>query len=197
MEDKNLENNNHNPVIKNGVNVCECKHLDLDNGEFNNEMEYESGICTAFPIYINWKYPEYRLCSQYNNCYYKQLQRKTEECELMEIAIKIKDQRNEDYSKTLSDKSKKCEELKEENKDLKDLNNRLDNMRETYYKEYLKLDNKLNEIYKIADTLIILTNEYDNCYHKDRCNKCKDREECQYYQAEKILNIIKKVKENK
>lgn len=128
------------------------------------------------------------------NCYYKQLKRKTEECELMEIAIKIKDQRNEDYSKALTDKSKKCEELKEENKDLKDLNNRLDNMRETYYKEYLKLDNKLNEIYKIANTLITLTNEYDNCYHKDRCNKCKDRKECQYYQVEKILNIINKVK---
>ena len=47
------------------------------------------------------------------NCYYKQLKRKEQECELMEIAISIKDQRNEDYSKALADKSKECEKWKE------------------------------------------------------------------------------------
>lgn len=51
-------------------------------------------------------------------------------------------------------------ELKEEIKELRDLNRRLDNQREEYWKEYLKLDKKL----KIAESQMTLARDlaYDS-----------------------------------
>lgn len=64
-----------------------------------------------------------------------------------------------------------------------------------YYKQLKRKEQALDEIEKLANTLITATNEYGDCYHKDRCNKCKEREECQYYQTEAILTIVNKVKD--
>lgn len=51
-------------------------------------------------------------------------------------------------------------------------------------------DQKLKEIKELAEELIPLTEEYDNCYYKDKCNTCKHARDCQYNKVEKILNAI-------
>lgn len=72
-------------IIIDGVDVSRCK--------FFNDIT-ESYYCFAIP------------CKDRPNCYFKQLARKTQECEEMEIAIKIKDQRIEDYRNALDNKTK-------------------------------------------------------------------------------------------
>ena len=53
-----------------------------------------------------------------------------------------------------------------------------------------RLENKLKEIKNIVETLLPLTNEYDNCYYKEHCKICHKQMECQYRLVEKILEIL-------
>ena len=50
----------------------------------------------------------------------------------------------------------------------------------------------LTEIKEIAEVLITITDEYDNCYHKSECNKCLlgINGDCQYFKVEQILQKI-------
>lgn len=57
-----------------------------------------------------------------------------------------------------------------------------------YFKQLKRAEQKLEKIKDIATDLLSLTNEYDNCYHKDKCSKCD--KECQYRFVDKILQII-------
>lgn len=56
----------------------------------------------------------------------------------------------------------------------------------------------LTEIKKIAEDLIIITDEYDNCYHKDECDKCLLGIDgnCQYIKVEQILQKISECEGN-
>ena len=56
--------------------------------------------------------------------------------------------------------------------------------------EWYKLKQTLTEIKKIAENLAPMTDEYDNCYYKDSCSKCKFQEDCQYFKVEQILQKI-------
>ena len=58
-----------------------------------------------------------------------------------------------------------------------------------------KLHQCLTEIKEIAEDLIIITDEYDNCYHKDECDKCLLGIDgnCQYIKVEQILQKISEV----
>ena len=53
-----------------------------------------------------------------------------------------------------------------------------------------RLENKLKEIKNIVETLLPLTNEYDNCYYKEHCKHCHKQMKCQYRLVEKILEIL-------
>ena len=55
-----------------------------------------------------------------------------------------------------------------------------------------RLENKLKEIKNIMETLLPLTNEYDNCYYKKYCKICYKQMECQYRLVEKILEILER-----
>ena len=55
-------------------------------------------------------------------------------------------------------------------------------------KQLKRAEQKLKAIESVATDLLSLTNEYDNCYHKDECNKC-DRV-CQYRFVDNILQIV-------
>lgn len=57
-----------------------------------------------------------------------------------------------------------------------------------YFKQLKRAEQKLEKTKDIATDLLSLTNEYDNCYYKDKCNKCD--KECQYKFVDKILQII-------
>ena len=53
----------------------------------------------------------------------------------------------------------------------------------------------LTEIKEIAEVLITITDEYDNCYHKSECDKCLlgINGDCQYIKVEQILQKISEV----
>lgn len=58
-----------------------------------------------------------------------------------------------------------------------------------------KLYKTLAEIKEIAEVLITITDEYDNCYHKSECDKCLlgINGDCQYFKVEQILQKISEV----
>lgn len=53
---------------------------------------------------------------------------------------------------------------------------------------YNKGQKVIGKVEQIAQDLILMTNEYADCYHKDECNICK--KECQYRSVDNILQII-------
>lgn len=65
---------------------------------------------------------------------------------------------------------------------------RCKNVVDCYFKQLKRTEQKLEKIKDIATDLLPLTNEYDNCYYKDNCNKCD--KECQYKFVDKMLQII-------
>lgn len=84
-------------------------NVDVNGCEFYNKVIGEDAYCNIDEEHLC-------TCISYDNCYYKQLKRKEQECE-----------------------------------ELKDLNTRLDNQRETYWKGYQKLEQTLIEIKEIAE----------------------------------------------
>ena len=53
-----------------------------------------------------------------------------------------------------------------------------------------KLKQTLADIKKIALILAPMTDEYENCYDRDRCFECDFTEDCQYKLVTNILQII-------
>ena len=63
------------------------------------------------------------------------------------------------------------------------------------YNKLEKYSKIITEIKEIAENLITITDEYDNCYHKDECDKCLLGIDgnCQYIKVEQILQKISEV----
>ena len=59
-----------------------------------------------------------------------------------------------------------------------------------------KLEKTLTEINDIAEILAPMTDEYENCYDRDRCFECEFTEDCQYFNIKQILQKINEVKIN-
>ena len=61
-----------------------------------------------------------------------------------------------------------------------------------------KLATCIEEIKEIAEVLITITDEYDNCYHKSECDKCLlgINGDCQYIKVEQILQKISECEGN-
>lgn len=66
-------------IIINGVDVSVCKHYDKENGYCDQSYLGEGGLLK------NTKNP--KTCNKSPNCYYKQLQRKTAECQRMKYFL--------------------------------------------------------------------------------------------------------------
>ena len=56
-----------------------------------------------------------------------------------------------------------------------------------------RLKSSLNEVKKILEELLPITNEYGNCYYKDRCKICT--KECQYKLVDKALGKLERSEE--
>jgi tRNA nucleotidyltransferase/poly(A) polymerase len=118
-------------IIIDGVDVSGCEHYDE--------------VCLGNH--------HYKWCKDNDNCYYKQLKSKEQECEFSNLRIIQLQETLSQYETDLSTKDcivETCKaqykELKAENEELKGLNTRLDNQRETYWKGYQKLKATLTEI---------------------------------------------------
>lgn len=81
-------------IIINGVNVSEC-----ENFKPKNRFSCHPYICN---------------CHEKPNCYFKQLTRKTQECEDLREALKEEIIYKRTYLKALLDCKEECEELKEQ-----------------------------------------------------------------------------------
>ena len=56
-----------------------------------------------------------------------------------------------------------------------------------------KLKQAFAEIKKIAEILVPMTDEYENCYDRDRCFECDFTEDCSYFNIKRILQICDEV----
>lgn len=69
-------------IIIDGVDVSKCRHFLKDTkGPDYSTDEYVKGCCEAKGCYIECEFIGYSICRGDKDCYYKQLQRKTAECE--------------------------------------------------------------------------------------------------------------------
>lgn len=148
------------PIIINNVNVCECNRLIV------NQLYGYVCNCEEDKHLIS-------SCKNRPNCHFKQLARKTAECDSLREALKEERIYKRTYLKSLLD-------CKEECKELKDYAQRQENQRETYYKKFLKKSKALEEIEEF------IKNQSIN-------NKWNMR--IQRFKSE-ILKIIRKAKEN-
>lgn len=108
------------PIIIDGVDVSECKH-------------HRKCI---LPDNIGCKIDDF-LCCDKPNCYFKQLIRKTQECEAL---------KSESFTM-----NSLIIEQEEEIEELKAYAQRQESQREEYYKEYLKLSQQCEELKKELD----------------------------------------------
>lgn len=170
-------------IIIDGVPVQDCCYFDYENDGYEDSCYIHQNECSA------------------QNCYYKQLKRKEQELEeLKEKYLELKKQ-NGSYIVQLNTANEQPDQLKVENEELKMKNSILED-------EYKILEDNLDsrtrdfedvidgykqtltEIKEIAEILAPMTDEYDNCYYKDRCSKCEVKDDCQYIKVEQILQKI-------
>ena len=111
----------HKPIYLDGVDVSGCRHLKNDGIK---KPICRSGGCTA--IYKSC------LCADNTDCDYKQLARKTKECEAL---------KSESFTM-----DSLITEQEEEIKELKKYAQAQENQREIYYKEFLKLSQECEEL---------------------------------------------------
>lgn len=177
-------------IIIDGVDVSECAYFDYEN-EGTRECDVYGNECEA------------------NNCYYKQLARKTQECiklnnKIIDMNSIIEDAAinlgNKDF--TLYDLPFEIKKLRQECKESKAYAQRQENQRETYYKEFLKLSQecenlKAEEKYlkqccqKAGEELAKHSFEYDG-KEKNLVVQAMELNE-KYEKLEKALDEIEKV----
>ena len=110
-------------------------------------------------------------------CLQEQLDRLKADNEKIKTALKFRDSNIDAKNKEIIRKCKNNRELIDKN---------------------WKLIKTLTEIKEIAEDLITITDEYDNCYHKDECDKCLLGIDgnCQYIKVEQILQKISECEGN-
>ena len=129
-------------------------------------------------------------CKNRPNCYFKQLQRKTQECEAL---------KSESFTM-----DSLITEQEEEIEKLKEYAQRQENQRETYYKEFLKLSQENKELKRKVELMMdcpdCKVDEYKKALEEieeisDDYNRVEKTS--QYYRDgfEEIFDIISKVKE--
>ena len=77
-------------IIIDGVDVSRCRYFLKDTEEQDYETdEFVKGCCEAKDSYIGYEFDGYGLCRGDKDCYFKQLARKTQECEELKSSNKI------------------------------------------------------------------------------------------------------------
>lgn len=174
--------------IIDGVNVSKCHH-------------YKNQNCIADYLLTDKNFSQAK-CAANPNCYYKQLARKTAECDkkswvIGDLCYKIHNQRKE-----INNRLKQIKAFKQENEELKAENQNLkSSLTNSIMSKFISLCNEtskhkqaLDEIEKMMKTCIsqdICT----LCLYSDSCRNSDDF--CSYDPEKVILDIICKVKDGK
>lgn len=167
-------------IIINGVDVSKCDKLIV------NQLYGYACNCEEDTHIIS-------SCKNRHNCYYKQLARKTQECEAL---------KSESFTM-----DSLITEQEEEIEKLKEYAQRQENQRETYYKEFLKLSQENKELKRKVELMMdcpdckvdeykkaleeieeIVKDWYKNEWSCYMCRKNMDKK------LEDILDIINKAK---
>ena len=158
-------------IIIDGVDVSGCNHY----------IERFYSNCNETNVYAT--------CRNNSNCYFKQLARKTQECEELKKDL---DRSNNNFLR----EELKNTELTIENYRIDQANMRQKNTANLLGKQMLIYKQALEEIER---EVIPLANKnlIENCWSLlDTCKKCKSKKECgnqsPYTRAKQILDIINK-----
>ena len=173
QENDSLKNQDKESIIIDGVDVRKCK-------SYNPLGNYNCGGC--------------RKCEDNSNCYFKQLARKTQECEQKEKELLSNEKIINKLMKEVDELKQECEELKKEQLEIK---------------KYLGISHKsilerLEELQERRDELSEKNISYEQALDeiKSICNKtceiCQIFEKCDKEFSNcknaKMLNIINKAK---
>ena len=162
-------------IMIDNVDVSECEHVCVSTSLFKEKTYVK---CSAFFLENEDSCCE---CSDNPNCYYKQLKRKEQEYEILNIEI-------EDIAEARMEICNQCEERDDYNIPCKQIRD-LDYGLKLEIEENEKLKQTLAEIKKIAEILAPMTDEYENCYDRDRCFECDFTEDCSYFNTKRIIQI--------
>ena len=155
-------------IIIDGIDVSGCENFrpDADTSEISYTNACSIGLWQRWYSNLEPSCTMSCSCKENPNCNYKQLKRlekllsdingkfykavddlkaKEQECERLNAdSISLRD-RVVKLERAILRRNEQLGRLKSENEELKDLNTRLDNQRETYWKEYQKLEKELND----------------------------------------------------
>ena len=171
-------------IMIDGVNVGKCRYFLKDTeGQDYDTDEFVKGCCEAKGSCIGYEFAGYGLCRGDKDCYYKQLARKTEECEkYKKLAADFKDVNKQLGYKYLTIKDE-CEELKEKYEEIKEDRYNL-NMEMYTLDRYRKA---LEEIEKVINNILNSCLGRNTVSCRPAHNVCGD--------LIKILDIIHKIKD--
>ena len=134
------------PIIVDGVDVYECEHLREEFTEcYLNDPDID---------YINYCCAYTNECKKYSDCYYKQLKRKEQECEMLKNITTLQ-------SKDMHNKKQQLNQLKEENEILEKDKANLDVIIETLKAQFKRLEKENVELKELVKTRI-----------EDLCDSC-------------------------
>lgn len=143
------------------------------------------------------KYPMMKniYCSKNPNCYFKQLARKTQECErsrkrISDLEERIINHSNEieEYCSRLADKNKECEELLKENQQLRN------SLSDSLMFKFTGQENETNRYRKALEEIKGLVKNFcKDCGDYEDCNW--EKEGCYYSLIPNLKDIINEVKE--
>ena len=150
----------------------------------------------------------YDKCDEVPNCYFKQLARKTQECEELKIKLMQKDEVNTFFNTPIEGwSSNPCdicesknnyEQLKQECEELKE---RLDRTEEDLKYQCVDCMNCQSDRYRKAlgeiEEIVKSLNENRMCFYDDinDCSNCDMNTDCNYLRKSKILDIINEAKD--
>lgn len=172
MEDKEQ-------IIVNGVDVSKCFHYEKENKEYTCRLNH-----TPF---------HYRHCEDNPNCYYKQLQRKTNECdELKKEKVEIKKYLGID-SKTILERLEELQERRDELSEknisyeqaLKELKEQLEFLQASSDGDDILIRIYMDKVYRLSKTLDDI---------EEICRQLLDDDYIRSI-AESLIDIIDKAKE--
>lgn len=130
---------NYKPIIIDGVDVAGCQYLYFTIEDSIIDCK-EYPRCSVGEMFTN------NACKN-SNCYFKQLARKTQECEHRKHQAELGSDTTDRLAKQLEEKEQECEELKVENQKLDNQINDLTEVNE----EYSQINNHLN--YMLGDVI--------------------------------------------
>ena len=163
-----------------GINVLKCEHYQYKSLK-DCEMRYpESGDCEIglLNYLFDGNLDMEKSCKDNPNCYFKQLARKTQECEQIKEKYEALKLENEEGYEIVAELKHECEELK------KKCN--------IYTCGICGNKEDCNKLYKtLAEIKEIAENMNNECFYDDfDCKDCDMQNGCTYFNKKQILQKI-------